>query len=41
MVDEARPDGRSSDADGGVLTLVCLKCGTEYYFADASPPAGL
>lgn len=25
----------------GVLTLVCLKCGTEYYFDDADPPEGL
>lgn len=22
----------------GVLTLVCFKCGTEYYFADEPPP---
>lgn len=27
--------------DGGVLTLVCLKCGTEYYFTDSRPEAGM
>jgi len=41
MVDEARPDGRSGEADDGVLTLVCLKCGTEYYFSDSAPAAGM
>jgi hypothetical protein len=25
----------------GVLTLVCLTCGQEYYFEDARPPAGM
>jgi DNA-directed RNA polymerase subunit RPC12/RpoP len=23
----------------GVLTLVCFKCGTEYYFSEEDPPA--
>jgi hypothetical protein len=28
------------DAEGArVLTLVCFKCGTEYFFADDPPPA--
>lgn len=26
---------------GGVLTMVCLKCGTEYYFTDSRPPEGM
>ena len=30
----------SADRDG-VLTLVCLKCGTEYFYGDTVPPAGL
>lgn len=38
MVDEAREDAAE---DEGVLTLVCLKCGHEYYFADGSPPEGM
>lgn len=25
----------------GVLTMVCVKCGTEYHFADAPPPEGM
>jgi hypothetical protein len=25
----------------GVLTMVCLTCGTEYYFGSDSPPDGL
>ncbi len=25
----------------GVLTVVCLKCGTEYYFGDEFPPEDL
>lgn len=27
-----------SGSDEGILTLVCVKCGTEYYFEDGSPP---
>jgi hypothetical protein len=27
--------------DEGVLTLVCFKCGTEYYFSDGEPPPDL
>ena len=38
MVDEAR-EGRGDD--GGVLTLVCLKCGQEYYYDDGTPPPGM
>lgn len=31
-----------SIAEGeGIVTLVCLKCGTEYYFADDEPPQGM
>jgi hypothetical protein len=25
----------------GVLTLVCVRCGQEYYFADQDPPEGM
>lgn len=32
------PDGAEAE---GVLTLVCLKCGTEYYFGDEQPPSDL
>lgn len=32
---------RNEDEGEGVLTLVCLKCGTEYYFTDTRPPAGI
>lgn len=36
------PDGDDmTDPSEGVLTLVCLKCGTEYYFTDSAPPAGI
>ena len=40
---EARDVGRearggSGAADEGVLTLVCFKCGTEYYFAEGDSP---
>ena len=38
MVDEAREDRGEGE---GVLTLVCLKCGTEYFFAEGEPPAGM
>ena len=44
MNDRNEPDERSAaatDADEGVLTLVCLKCGTEYYFQDGSPPESI
>ena len=40
----ARPAGKpgADAAEGeGVLTLVCFKCGTEYYFAEGEPPADL
>ncbi|MEX2569691.1 MAG: hypothetical protein WD737_00195 [Gemmatimonadota bacterium] len=30
--------GRAAEAGEGVLTLVCYKCGTEYYFAEGEPP---
>lgn len=38
MVDEAREERGD---DEGVLTLVCLRCGQEYYFSDGSPPDGM
>jgi len=38
MADEERGTGGD---EGGVLTLVCLKCGTEYYFAEGRPPEGI
>lgn len=35
---EARADqGEEGAADEGVLTLVCLKCGKEYYFEGSAP----
>lgn len=27
--------------EGGVLTLLCVKCGHEYYFSEGPPPAGI
>jgi ribosomal protein S27AE len=41
--DNPGPDtaGRTGAPAEGVLTLICFKCGTEYFFADESPPAGL
>lgn len=29
--------GAADGGEGGILTLVCLKCGTEYYFEGKSP----
>jgi hypothetical protein len=37
--DEAGAGGAART--GGVLTLVCFKCGTEYHFADSQPPEGM
>lgn len=37
----ARSTGRTEPAAQGVLTLVCFKCGQEYYFEDQDPPAGM
>ena len=34
-----RAPGRGEDE--GVLTMVCLTCGTEYYFGSESPPDDL
>ena len=37
----AKQSGERDTGDGaaeGVLTLVCLKCGQEYYFEDSDPP---
>lgn len=34
-------EGRIEEPSEGVLTLVCLTCGTEYHFSDARPPAGM
>jgi DNA-directed RNA polymerase subunit RPC12/RpoP len=33
--------GAEEGADEGVLTLVCLTCGKEYFFADYDPPEGM
>jgi hypothetical protein len=33
--------GRTGFQAEGVLTLVCLKCGTEYHFSDSKPPEGM
>ena len=38
MADAERADRGD---EGGVLTLVCLKCGQEYYFSDGAPPPGI
>ena len=29
---------RAATEEEGVLTLVCFKCGTEYYFQEGGPP---
>jgi hypothetical protein len=34
-------DARGQGAEDGILTLVCLKCGTEYYFGRDVPPDSL
>ena len=34
-----RAPGRGDEE--GVLTLVCFKCGTEYYFGSSAPPEDL
>ena len=31
----------ATDEAEGVLTLVCFKCGTEYYYAEGEPPPEL
>lgn len=44
MNDRTERDQQSAagaDAAEGVLTLVCLKCGTEYYFEDGPPPPSI
>ncbi len=50
MAEESRGPGRGSDATPGaagdaaeesVLTLICVKCGMEYYFSEAGPPEGI
>lgn len=33
---EAERENRGDE--GGVLTLVCVTCGQEYYFSDSQPP---
>ena len=35
----ATSSGRIEEPARGVLTLVCFKCGTEYYFTESDPPA--
>lgn len=37
----ADSSGRSEEPARGVLTLVCFKCGTEYYFTESDPPEGI
>lgn len=39
MVDRGRED--PAEERDGVLTSVCLKCGSEYYFDDRGPPEDL
>jgi hypothetical protein len=41
MADDSAEDRQTGDEAGGVLTLVCLKCGTEYYFSEGAPPRGM
>lgn len=47
MVDESREargdddEADAAEASDEVLTLVCLKCGQEYYFADSQPEEGI
>lgn len=37
----AEAPGRTGEPAEGVLTMVCLKCGKEYFFTDDTPPEGL
>jgi hypothetical protein len=37
----ASDTGPIAPPDEGVFTLVCVRCGTEYYFADEDPPQGM
>lgn len=47
--DDRTAGGAAEEAEGraelgagegeGVLTLVCLKCGTEYYYSEGGPPS--
>jgi hypothetical protein len=34
-------EGTAAGAGETVLTLVCLKCGKEYFFSEEAPPAGM
>ena len=34
-------DNPAGDAAGTVLTLVCEKCGKDYFFEDEAPPPGM
>jgi len=34
-------DNPAGDVAGTVLTLVCEKCGKDYFFEDEPPPAGM
>lgn len=38
---EAETTGAEEGDAEGVLTLVCLTCGKEYFFADSEPPEGM
>lgn len=35
---DAERDDAGAEMTGGVLTLVCLTCGKEYFYADDPPP---
>lgn len=35
---EQEVEGGAGGESEGVLTLVCVKCGTEYYFSEEGPP---
>jgi hypothetical protein len=39
--DRAAGTARTDEREEGVLTQVCLKCGTEYYFSGPEPPGEL
>jgi hypothetical protein len=38
---DAEMGGGASEPAEGVLTLVCLQCGKEYFFSDTAPPDGI
>lgn len=39
--DDRQGQDPTASGDDGVLTVVCVKCGTEYYYGDEQPPEDL